>query len=119
MSIITKITLDCFFSNCCLNYRHGSQSLTISRVVPDIVKLLSDPTATVRDTAFNTLVDIYKHIGEKLRIDLQRRNLVPQSKWPTLSARFDEVRDSGELLNSAKYSDAGLLIFLFMCVLFC
>ncbi|KAJ8951226.1 hypothetical protein NQ318_010253 [Aromia moschata] len=71
---------------------HGAHSLTLNRFIPDIVNLLSDPTATVRDTAFNTLVDLYKHVGDKLRIDLQRRNIVPQSKWPHLAARFDEAK---------------------------
>lgn len=80
---------------------HGAQTLALSKFIPDIVKLLSDPTSTVRDTAFNTLVDLYKHVGEKLRADLQKRNLVPQGKWPALSARFDEVKNSGELLLTA------------------
>ncbi|XP_068894094.1 CLIP-associating protein 1-A isoform X5 [Tenebrio molitor] len=92
---------------CLLNIlnEHGAHSLTISRFIPDIVKLLSDPTSTVRDTAYNTLVDLYKHVGEKLRIDLQRRNIVPPAKWQALSARFNEVKDSGELLLTASRSD--------------
>ncbi|EFA05834.1 CLIP-associating protein isoform X6 [Tribolium castaneum] len=92
---------------CLLNTlnEHGAQSLTISRFIPDIVKLLSDPTSSVRDTAFNTLVDLYKHVGEKLRVDLQRRNIVPPAKWQALSARFDEVKDSGELLLTATRND--------------
>ncbi|CAH1111377.1 unnamed protein product [Psylliodes chrysocephalus] len=80
---------------------HGTQSLTLNKFIPDIVNLLSDPTATVRDTAFNTLVDLYKHVGEKLRTDLQRRNIVPQAKWLVLSSKFDEARTRGELLASA------------------
>ncbi|KAL1513059.1 hypothetical protein ABEB36_002537 [Hypothenemus hampei] len=80
---------------------HGAHSLSLSKFTPDIVKLLSDPTSSVRDTAFSTLVDLYKHVGEKLRVDIQKRNLVPQGKWPALAARFDEVRDSGELLATA------------------
>ncbi|KAK9875379.1 hypothetical protein WA026_007774 [Henosepilachna vigintioctopunctata] len=83
---------------------HGTQSLTLNKFIPDIVKLLSDPTPPVRDTASQTLVDLYKHVGEKLRADLQRRNLVPPSKWATLSARFDEVKCSGELLYTASKS---------------
>lgn len=94
-----------FFSFCCyFLFRHGAQSLTISKFIPDIVNLLSDPTATVRDTAINTLVDLYKHVGDKLRIDLQRRNLVPQAKWPALAARFDEAKSRGELLLTASKS---------------
>lgn len=85
-------------------FRHGTQSLTLNKFIPDIVNLLSDPTATVRDTAFSTLVDLYKHVGEKLRVDLQKRNIVPQSKWPTLSQRFEEAKARGELLPSASRS---------------
>ncbi|XP_056638130.1 CLIP-associating protein isoform X3 [Diorhabda sublineata] len=80
---------------------YGAQSLTLNKFIPEIVNLLSDPTVTVRDTAFNTLVDLYKHVGEKLRIDLQKRNIVPQAKWNVLSVKFDEVKARGELLPSA------------------
>lgn len=83
------------------NFRHGAQSVTLSKFISHIVKLLSDPTATVRDTAFNTLVDLYKHVGEKLRIDLQKRNLVPSARLPNLLSRFDEVKNAGELLSTA------------------
>ncbi|KAK9712512.1 CLASP N terminal [Popillia japonica] len=80
---------------------HGAQSVTLSKFIPHIVKLLSDPTATVRDTAFSTLIDLYKHVGEKLRVDIQKRNLVPASRLPHLLARFDEVKNAGELLPTA------------------
>lgn len=75
--------------------------MTLSKFTPPIVKLLSDPTVTIRDTAFTSLVDLYKHVGDKLRNDLQKRNLVPASKLPGLLNRFDEVRDAGELLPTA------------------
>ena len=65
------------------------------------MKLISDPTATVRDTAFSTLVDLYKHVGEKLRVDIQRRNLVPAARLPGLLAKFDEVKNAGEFLPTA------------------
>lgn len=63
--------------------------------------MLSDPTVTVRDTALSTLVDLYKHVGEKLRIDIQKKNLVPAARLPGLLSRFDEVRNAGELLPTA------------------
>nr|CAI5847559.1 unnamed protein product [Callosobruchus analis] len=66
---------------------YGTQSLSLSKFIPDIAGLLSDPTPSVRDTAFSTLVELYRHVGERLRIDLQRKQLVPASKWPALSAR--------------------------------
>ncbi|CAG2062336.1 unnamed protein product [Timema podura] len=59
---------------------HGPQSLSISRLIAPIVKLLSDPMSPVRDTAFNTLVEIYRHVGERLRSDLQRKHAVPSSR---------------------------------------
>lgn len=87
---------------------HGSQSIHLSKFIPSIVKLLSDPTATVRDIAFSTIVELYKHIGERLRIDLQRKNIVPAAKLPALLARFDEVKENGELLQSAITNDRKL-----------
>lgn len=80
---------------------HGAASVTVSRLVPHIVKLLSDPTALVRDCAFNTLVECYKHYGDRLRADLTKKHNVPPSKLPALVTRFDEVRETGMLLPTA------------------
>lgn len=52
----------------------------MSRLIPCVVKLLGDPMATVRDTAFNTLVEVYRHVGDRLRVDLQKKHSVPASK---------------------------------------
>ena len=54
--------------------------MTVSRLIPHIVKLLSDPTGPVRDCAFNTLVEAYKHYGERLRQDLSKKYNVPPGK---------------------------------------
>ncbi|XP_071053520.1 CLIP-associating protein isoform X4 [Onthophagus taurus] len=80
---------------------HGAQTVSLNKLIPHIVKLLSDSTVTVRDTAFSTMVDLYKHVGDKLRIDIQRRNLIPTAKLPVLLARFEEVKSAGELLPTA------------------
>lgn len=85
---------------------HGIQSLLVSRLIPSIVKSLSDPMSTVRDAAFNTLVDIYRHVGERLRQDLTKKHQVPPSKLPALMARFDEIREEGGLLPTALSGDA-------------
>lgn len=64
-----------------LNFsRHGADEMALSGVIPSIVKLLSDPSEKVRETALNTLADIYRHVGERLRVDLQRKHNVPQAK---------------------------------------
>ena len=60
--------------------RHGSHALSLNKLVPSIVKCLSDPTPAVRDVAFNTLVEIYRHVGEKVRVDLEKRGNVPPAK---------------------------------------
>ena len=65
--------------------RYGAQSLIVTKFLASIVALLSDPTASVRDAAFSTLVEIYTHIGERLRIDLQRKHQVPPAKYVTLN----------------------------------
>ena len=51
-----------------------------SRFLPSIVGMLSDPTAPVRDAAFSTLVEIYKYVGERVRMDLQKKYQVPPAK---------------------------------------
>ncbi|XP_071448621.1 CLIP-associating protein 1 isoform X11 [Hetaerina americana] len=87
---------------------YGSHSIAVSRVVPHIVRLLGDPTSSVRDAAFNTLVFTYRHVGDRLRTDLQRKQhaSVPPSKMQALMAKFDELRESGDLLESASTETA-------------
>ncbi|XP_064471779.1 CLIP-associating protein 1-like isoform X2 [Ornithodoros turicata] len=78
----------------------GAQNLSLMRFMPLIAKLLGDPHSQVRDTAFQTLVVIYKHVGDKVRMDLNKKYNIPQQKLQALFTRFDEVRDAGEILPS-------------------
>uniref|UniRef100_A0A8C1G811 Cytoplasmic linker associated protein 1a n=1 Tax=Cyprinus carpio TaxID=7962 RepID=A0A8C1G811_CYPCA len=55
-----------------LTLLYGAQGLTLSKIVPHICNLLGDPTSQVRDAAMNCLVEIYRHVGEKVRIDLNK-----------------------------------------------
>ncbi|XP_072307586.1 CLIP-associating protein 1-B-like [Eucyclogobius newberryi] len=77
----------------------GSQSLTLSKIVPHICNLLGDPTSPVREVALNSLVEIYRHVGEKVRIDLGKKGL-PQSRLNVIFSRFDEVQRSGNMVLS-------------------
>ncbi|CAL7941325.1 unnamed protein product [Xylocopa violacea] len=86
---------------------HGADEMMLSGVIPSIVKLLSDPTEKVRETALNTLADIYRHVGERLRVDLQRKHNVPQAKLLLLIERFDQLKAAGDLLPLAMSSDVG------------
>ncbi len=71
---------------------YGASSLYVSKLVPHIVKLLSDPNVSVRSRAFDTLCDIYKHVGEKFRVDLQKKYSIPNNKLPALMTKFDEIK---------------------------
>lgn len=73
--------------------------------ISPIVILLGDPTVSVRDAAFQTLVEIYKHVGDRLRIDLRKKEIPPQ-KLAILEQKFDEVKSDGLLMPSALNSAA-------------
>eukprot|EP00795_Rhopilema_esculentum_P014391 gene14391-5442_t len=75
----------------------GASSLTISKQMPAICKLLSDPTSKVRDAAVSTIVEVYRHVGEKVRSDLSRRG-IPAARLTTIFAKFDECLHSGNML---------------------
>ncbi|XP_074520474.1 CLIP-associating protein 1-A-like isoform X18 [Halichoeres trimaculatus] len=77
----------------------GSQSLTLSKIVPHICNLLGDPTSQVRDGAMNCLIEIYRHVGERVRIDLGKKGL-PQSRLNVIFSKFDEVQRSGNMVLS-------------------
>lgn len=79
---------------------YGTQSLSVKMYIQPIVLLLGDPTPTVRDAAIQTLVEIYKHVGDKLRTDLRKKE-VPAAKLAILEQKFDETKNDGLLLPSA------------------
>uniref|UniRef100_A0A8C2IER2 Cytoplasmic linker associated protein 1 n=1 Tax=Cyprinus carpio TaxID=7962 RepID=A0A8C2IER2_CYPCA len=68
----------CFCLIATLNV-YGAQGLTLSKIVPHICHLLGDPASQVRDGAMNCLVEIYRHVGERVRVDLGKKGL-PQSR---------------------------------------
>ncbi|XP_053536921.1 CLIP-associating protein 1a isoform X10 [Ictalurus punctatus] len=78
---------------------YGAQGLTLNKIVPHICNLLGDPTSQVRDSAMNCLVEIYRHVGERVRVDLTKKGL-PQSRLNVIFARFDEVQRSGNMILS-------------------
>ncbi|XP_037645123.1 CLIP-associating protein 1a isoform X19 [Sebastes umbrosus] len=79
---------------------HGAQGLTLSKIVPHICNLLGDPTSQVRDGAMSCLVEIYKHVGERVRMDLSKKGL-PQSRLNVIFSKFDEVQRSGNMISSS------------------
>ncbi|XP_054871470.1 CLIP-associating protein 1a isoform X17 [Amphiprion ocellaris] len=79
---------------------YGAQGLTLSKIVPHICNLLGDPTSQVRDGAMSCLVEIYRHVGERVRLDLSKKGL-PQSRLNVIFSRFDEVQRSGNMISSS------------------
>ncbi|XP_068102295.1 CLIP-associating protein 1 isoform X33 [Hyperolius riggenbachi] len=79
---------------------YGANSLTLSKIVPHICNLLGDPNSQVRDAAINCLVEIYRHVGERVRADLSKKGL-PQSRLNVIFAKFDEVQKSGTMIQSS------------------
>ncbi|XP_038125238.1 CLIP-associating protein 1a isoform X31 [Cyprinodon tularosa] len=79
---------------------YGAQGLTLSKIVPHICNLLGDPTSQVRDAAMSCLVEIYRHVGERVRLDLSKKGL-PQSRLNVIFSRFDEVQRSGNMVPSS------------------
>ncbi|XP_027019457.1 CLIP-associating protein 1-B-like isoform X19 [Tachysurus fulvidraco] len=78
---------------------YGARGLTLSKIVPHICGLLGDPTSQVRDGAMNCLVEIYRHVGERVRMDLGKKGL-PQSRLNVIFSKFDEVQRSGNMVLS-------------------
>ncbi|XP_040296752.1 CLIP-associating protein 1 isoform X1 [Bufo bufo] len=79
---------------------YGANSLTLSKFVPHICNLLGDPNSQVRDAAINCLVEIYRHVGERVRSDLSKKGL-PQSRLNVIFSKFDEVQRSGAMIQSS------------------
>uniref|UniRef100_A0A8C1HZZ7 Cytoplasmic linker associated protein 1 n=1 Tax=Cyprinus carpio carpio TaxID=630221 RepID=A0A8C1HZZ7_CYPCA len=94
----------CFCLIATLNV-YGAQGLTLSKIVPHICHLLGDPASQVRDGAMNCLVEIYRHVGERVRVDLGKKGL-PQSRLNVIFSRFDGVQRSGNMILSSGESES-------------
>uniref|UniRef100_A0A0A9XI18 CLIP-associating protein 1-A n=1 Tax=Lygus hesperus TaxID=30085 RepID=A0A0A9XI18_LYGHE len=84
--------------------QHGANCIAVSRIIPSIVKLLSDPNAVVRDEAVTTLTQVYRHVGERLRMDLLKKHNLPATKLPGLMAKFDEIKAANDFFPTAVHN---------------
>uniref|UniRef100_A0A8C3VA94 Cytoplasmic linker associated protein 2 n=1 Tax=Catharus ustulatus TaxID=91951 RepID=A0A8C3VA94_CATUS len=65
-----------------------------------ILKLMCETAPPmVRDAAILAIVEVYRHVGEKVRIDLTKRG-IPSGRLQTIFAKFDEVRNSDNMILS-------------------
>ncbi|XP_013201955.1 CLIP-associating protein 2 isoform X11 [Microtus ochrogaster] len=77
----------------------GAQPLVISKLVPHLCILFGDSNSQVRNAAISAVVEIYRHVGEKLRSDLYKRD-IPPARLEMILAKFDEVQNSGGMILS-------------------
>ncbi|XP_037650425.1 CLIP-associating protein 2 isoform X36 [Sebastes umbrosus] len=81
---------------------YGAQPLSLSKLVPHLCTLTGDQNPQVREASIATLVDVYRHVGEKVRADLGKRGL-PAARLQTLFSRFDEALNSGNMALSPSH----------------
>uniref|UniRef100_A0A670ZFG4 Cytoplasmic linker associated protein 2 n=1 Tax=Pseudonaja textilis TaxID=8673 RepID=A0A670ZFG4_PSETE len=79
---------------------YGAHSLILSKLVPHLCILSGDSSNQVRDAAILALVEIYKHVGEKVRIDLNKRG-IPAGRLQTIFVKFDEIKNSDRMISSS------------------
>ncbi|KAM7069765.1 CLIP-associating protein 2 isoform 4-T4 [Acridotheres tristis] len=86
---------------------YGAQPLILSKLVPHLCIAFGDSNSQVRDAAILAIVEVYRHVGEKVRIDLTKRGIPPGSpflffteiNWlQTIFAKFDEIRNSDNMI---------------------
>ncbi|XP_073677476.1 CLIP-associating protein 2 isoform X15 [Garra rufa] len=75
---------------------YGAQPLSLSKFVPHLCSLTGDQNPQVREAAMTSLVEVYRHVGERVRVDLSKRDL-PSARLQTILSRFDEVLNSGNM----------------------
>ncbi|XP_059795086.1 CLIP-associating protein 2 isoform X10 [Balaenoptera ricei] len=78
----------------------GAQPLVLSKLVPHLCILFGDSNSQVRDAAILAVVEIYRHVGEKVRVDLYKRG-IPLARLEMILGKFDEVQNSGGMILSA------------------
>ncbi|KAM8767150.1 CLIP-associating protein 2 isoform 4-T4 [Acanthopagrus schlegelii] len=81
---------------------YGAQPLSLSKLVPHLCSLTGDQNPQVREASITTLVDVYRHVGERVRADLGKRGL-PAARLQTLFSRFDEALNSGNMALSPSH----------------
>uniref|UniRef100_A0A8D3CYB6 Cytoplasmic linker associated protein 2 n=1 Tax=Scophthalmus maximus TaxID=52904 RepID=A0A8D3CYB6_SCOMX len=53
---------------------YGAQPLSLSKIVPHLCALTGDQNPQVREASITTLVDVYRHVGERVRADVGKRD---------------------------------------------
>nr|XP_061808564.1 CLIP-associating protein 2-like [Nerophis lumbriciformis] len=81
---------------------YGAHTLSLSKIVPHLCTLTADQNPQVREASITTIVDVYRHVGERVRADLAKRGL-PAGRLQTIFTRFDEALNSGNMALSPSH----------------
>ena len=62
-----------------------------------------EETLSQQFPSLTTLINLIycRHVGEKVRMDLQRKQNLPANKLANLMAKFDEVKNGGNMMPTA------------------
>eukprot|EP00045_Choanoeca_perplexa_P014907 m.178436 g.178436 ORF g.178436 m.178436 type:complete len:1379 (+) comp16837_c0_seq1:180-4316(+) len=77
---------------------HGASSISITRLLNTVLACLTHSHEAVREAAMVALTEAYRHVGARLRIDIEKSRDAPASKLPALLERFEAVRASGSMI---------------------
>uniref|UniRef100_A0A668AQI5 Cytoplasmic linker associated protein 2 n=1 Tax=Myripristis murdjan TaxID=586833 RepID=A0A668AQI5_9TELE len=82
---------------------YGPQPLSLSKIVPHLCSLTGDQNPQVREASITTLVDVYRHVGERVRADLGKRGL-PAARRNIMSCKKFSVRSSCSVDGNSLFS---------------
>uniref|UniRef100_A0A8C0JGJ1 Cytoplasmic linker associated protein 2 n=1 Tax=Chelonoidis abingdonii TaxID=106734 RepID=A0A8C0JGJ1_CHEAB len=85
---------------------YGAQPLILSKLVPHLCILSGDSNSQVRDAALLAIVEIYRHVGEKVRADLNKRGIPSASKFYFMYPFVDKSFDDEESVDGNRPSSA-------------
>uniref|UniRef100_A0A8C6PJB7 Cytoplasmic linker associated protein 2 n=1 Tax=Nothobranchius furzeri TaxID=105023 RepID=A0A8C6PJB7_NOTFU len=74
---------------------YGSQPLSLSKLVPHLCTLTEDQNPQVREASITALVDVYRHVGERVRADLGKRGL-PAARYSCADGDAVSCPDSSD-----------------------
>ncbi|XP_041933049.1 CLIP-associating protein 2 isoform X5 [Alosa sapidissima] len=75
---------------------YGAQPLSLSKIVPFLCTLTGDQNPQVRESAIVSLVEVYRHVGERVRVDLNKSGM-PGQRLQMILGRFDDVLHAGNM----------------------
>jgi len=73
----------------------------ITTHMPTLCKLIGDRDEVVREASKGALVEIYRHVGERVRRDVSKAEGVPAARLQDLMGLFDAVLNSGTVCRLA------------------